>query len=295
MSSETGTARGVKGYPAAMQRLWLITNPASGSTSDAVLKEYDELLVTLGCVEAGRTIFPGAALPDAKTLAAANADTLVIFGGDGTINAATAIADDWDGVCLVLPGGTMNMFAKSLHGDAAWDDILTAAAQAPKQRMPLAVAGEARAISGVIAGPVSAWVHARERVRSGAWGGVRRALSFAWRKSFVRSVRIVGDPVHTGRRRAIFIAPLEDALEVASVGMISGLSAAILGGKWLLGNWRDDPDITVSRCQTLTLSANLTVSALFDGEPVKLRSPAMINFSQTRLQFLKTLAAVPKV
>lgn len=277
-----------------MQRLWLITNPASGSTSTAVLQKLDKQLVTLGCVEVGRTIFPGAPLPDAKTLAAADADTLVIFAGDGTINAATTAADNWDGACLVLPGGTMNIFAKSLHGDAAWGDIMAAAVAAPKQRMPLAVADEARAMCGVIAGPASAWVHARERVRSGAWGGVRRALSFAWRKSFVRSVRVVGDPVHTGRRRAIFITPLEDALEVASVGMISGLSAAILGGKWLLGSWRDDPDITISHCQTLTLSANLTVSALFDGEPVKLRSPATIRFARTRLQFLKTLVAVPK-
>ncbi len=277
-----------------MQRLWLITNPASGSTSAAGLDQFGELLAQLRLIEVGRTIFPGAPLPDAKTLAASGADTLVIFGGDGTINAATAHVDDWDGACLVLPGGTMNIFAKSLHGDADWADILTAAVDAPTQRMPLAVAGEARAMCGIIAGPASAWVHARERVRSGAWGGVRRALSFAWRKSFVRSVRVVGDPVHTGRRRAVFITPLEDTLEVASVGLVSGLSAAILGGKYLLGSWRDDPNIAISRCRMLTVSANRTVSALFDGEPVKLRSPATIRFAETRLRFLKTLPAGPR-
>ncbi len=277
-----------------MHRLWLITNPASGSASTAVLDKLGAKLAALGLEAAGHTIFPGTPLPDAKALTAAGADTLVVFGGDGTINAATATADDWDGVCLVLPGGTMNMLAKSLHGDAAWSDILIAAADAPAQRMPLAVCDQARAMCGVIAGPASAWVHARERVRSGAWGGVRRALSFAWRKSFVRSVRVVGDAVHTGRRRAIFITPQAGTLEIASVGMISGLSAAILGGKYLLGNWRDDPDISISRCRSLTLSANLTVSALFDGEPVKLRSPATIRFAETRLRFIKTSAAVPQ-
>lgn len=277
-----------------MRRLWLITNPASGSTSADVLAKFDQLLATYNFEAVGRTVFPGEAPPDVPALTAANVDTLVVFGGDGTINAAAAAADDWDGgACLVLPGGTMNMLAKSLHGDATWDAILAVAAQAPLHRLPLAVGGESRAMCGVIAGPVSAWVHARERVRSGAWGGVRRALSFAWRKSFVRSVRIIGDPIHTGRRRAVFITPIEGALEVASVGLVSGLSAAILGGRYLLGCWRDDPDIVISRCQSLALSANRTVSALFDGEQVKLRSPATIVFAETRLQFIKTLPAVP--
>ena len=105
-----------------MKTLWLVLNTASGSTSDAIVAEFEQACGDY--VIAGRTAFPAETLPDATVLDAAGVETLVVFGGDGTINAATCNVEDWDGTALILPGGTMNGLAKMLHGDIGWAEVL---------------------------------------------------------------------------------------------------------------------------------------------------------------------------
>ncbi|MGI4878889.1 MAG: diacylglycerol/lipid kinase family protein [Janthinobacterium lividum] len=269
-----------------MKRLWLVLNVASGSTSADIVDAFDRACASFEIV--GRTNFPADDLPDAATLDRAGCDTLVVFGGDGTINAATARADDWAGGCLVLPGGTMNGLAKALHGDRGWADILRLAPGAPVVHPPVAVAGTHRGLVGVILGPAAAWFHARERVREGAIARLGRALRFAMRKTFARTVRVVGDPGHAGRYRAIIVTPLAHDLEVASIRTSTWLAAARLGFDWLLGNWRGSRDVSVSHAPSVELASSRTVSALFDGEPVKLRSPVTIVHALTRLGFVAT-------
>ncbi len=272
----------------AMKRLWLVHNAASGSTSAAIVAEFDA-----ACTHdvAGRTEFPVEPLPDAAALDAAQVDTLVVFAGDGTINAATCNVDDWGGQCLILPGGTMNGLAKALHGDATWSDILARAPGAPTETVPIATCADHRAMVGVIAGPASSWFHAREYVRAGAWSKVARALRYAARKTFARTIRVEGEGPHAGRHRAVIITPLDGGLEVASISTASWFAAAKLGASWLLGNWRTDSDVAVTQAPSVTLTSSRPVSSLWDGEPHKLVSPATIEAAQTRLRFITTRAA----
>lgn len=272
-----------------MKRIWLIVNPASGSTSEAVVGEFDRAVEAIGLEQAGRTTLPADDLPDGAMLAASGCDTLIVFGGDGTINAATTKVDDWPGQCLVLPGGTMNMLPKRLHGDAAWTDILAAAPQAATVTLPIATTGDSRAMCGVIAGPASAWVHARERVREGAWSRVVAAGIYAARKMVARTIRVHGVPGHDGQRRAVILTPGDRGLEIASISTSSWFEAARIGWKWIMGAWRSDPGVDISTAPEVTLSGRRTVSALFDGEPVKLPSPVVIRSARTQLHFIRTL------
>ena len=274
-----------------MQRIWLIINPASGSTSDTVVDDFDAAAEAAGLEQVGRTLLPDDTLPGLAELDAAGADTLIVFGGDGTINAASCKVDGWDGVCLVLPGGTMNMLPKVLHGDAVWTDILAAAKDAGTVSLPVAVAGEHRAMCGVIAGPASAWVHARERVRHGAWQRVAGAAVYAMRKMVARTVRVIGAGPHDGRRRAVIITPGEHGLEIASISTDSWFAAARIGWRWLMGDWRKDPGVDITVAEQVRLAGRRTVSALFDGEPVKLPSPVTIRAEHTHLRFIRTLPA----
>ena len=272
-----------------MKRLWLVLNPASGSTSAAVVAEFETACAGLDLV--GRTAFPGDPLPDAAALDAAGADTLVVFGGDGTINAATCAVDDWGGVALILPGGTMNGLAKALHGDATWRQILDRAADAPSETVPVAVCGEHRAMVGVILGPAAGWFHAREYVRAGAWSKIARAVRYAARQTFARTIRVAGDGAHAGRHRAVIVTPRADALEIASISTASWLAAARLGVEWLVGDWRAGSDVQISRSTTVTLSSSRTVTTLFDGEPARLPSPVTVAHATTRLRFIATRPA----
>ena len=274
-----------------MKRIWLIVNPASGSTSEAVVADFDRAAAALGLEQVGRTTLPADELPDGTMLTASGCDTLIVFGGDGTINAATTKVDDWPGECLVLPGGTMNMLPKQLHGDAEWNAILAAAGQAETVTLPVAAAGDNRAMCGVIAGPASAWVHARERVREGAWGRVIGAAIYAARKMVARTIRVHGVPGHDGRRRAVILTPSEHGLEIASISTSSWFEAARIGWKWVMGAWRSDPGVDISVASEVMLSGRRTVSALFDGEPVKLPSPVIIRAGHTRLRFIRTVPA----
>lgn len=269
-----------------MKRLWLVLNVASGSTSEAIVAEFETACEDYEIV--GRTAFPAEQLPDAAALDAAGADTLVVFGGDGTINAATCKVENWGGTCLVLPGGTMNGLAKSLHGDAGWAEVLERARGAGTIHVPVAESGPHRAMVGVILGPASSWFHAREHVRAGAYAKLGRALRYAARKTFARTIRVVGDARHGGRHRAVLVLPLAEGLEIAAISTAGWFAAARLGFQWLLGDWRAAADVSITHAQSVELTSSRTVSALFDGEPVRLRSPVRVAHALTRLQFIAT-------
>ncbi len=272
-----------------MQCIWLVLNTGSGSTSAEIVAEFETACAPYKIV--GRTDFPGDPLPDAATLTGAGADTLVVFGGDGTINAATCKVDEWPGTALILPGGTMNGLAKALHGALTWHEILERAPHAPAQPVPVAVSGEHRALVGVIMGPAAAWFHAREVVRKGTWQRIGRAVRFAARKTFARTIRVLGDGTHAGRHRAVIVTPLADELEIASVSTVSWLAAARLGIDWLVGDWRSGADVHVSHAAAVTCTSSRAVTALFDGEPVSLASPATVKHALTRLRFIATRGA----
>ncbi len=269
-----------------MQRIWLVLNTASGSTSAEIIADFETACADYAIV--GRTDFPGDPLPDAATLDGAEADTLVVFGGDGTINAATCKVDDWDGTALILPGGTMNGLAKALHGTLTWNAILARAPTAPAHPVPVAVSGEHRALVGVIMGPAAAWFHAREVVRKGTWQRIGRAVRFAARKTFARTIRVIGDGAHAGRHRAVIVTPLAGELEIASISTASWFAAARLGIEWLAGDWRKGVDVDVSHAPSVTCTSSRPVTALFDGEPVSLASPATVAHATTRLRFIAT-------
>lgn len=268
-----------------LARVWLVVNAGSGSTDAAVIDGLTEALGSRGVAVAGTTDFPEQALPDAARLRGSDADTLLICGGDGTINAAWTAADDWDGQCLVLPGGTMNGLAKALHGDAARDAILDAVAGATLVNPPIASAGTHHALVGVILGPAASWVRAREGVRKGRFMRAIRAARLAWARSFGRTIRVAGTP---GKHRAVFVIPGDTGLEIAAVSA-DGISDAIrLGWQWLLGDWRTAPGVAVAVADEVTLLGRRKVRALFDGEPVMLPSPAVLRIGRTRLKFVRT-------
>ena len=71
-----------------MERLWMITNPASGSASEAKCEAIEAIIRERGMELVRRTTFPEEGLPPVEDLIAANVDTVVLFAGDGTVNAA---------------------------------------------------------------------------------------------------------------------------------------------------------------------------------------------------------------
>lgn len=85
-------------------------------------------------------IVGGKELIDALDRAAAEGDVLLAGGGDGTISAAAAIAFREDVPLAVVPAGTMNLFARSLHMPLDLEGALTAIASGEVKDVDIATA-----------------------------------------------------------------------------------------------------------------------------------------------------------
>lgn len=276
----------------AMRNLWFITNPGSGSSTvercdalAALFADHDLALV-------GRTTFPQDQLPDPAVLDSAQVDTVVLFAGDGTINAAIRALADWRGAILILPGGTMNLLAKSLHGHADPAAIVQAThGVSTLVALPHISAGDHRAYVGLILGPAATWVHARELVRAGRLRGLARAVRHAWARTFGRGIRIAGAAGLRPGAQAILVTPEESSLKLSAIDARDWSTIAKLGWDWLTGDWVAAAAVTQVHAKQVHLLGKKPVLALFDGEPEQLAPGMPITSGKTPARFISTLPA----
>lgn len=272
-----------------MQRIWFITNPHSGSAGKEKCAAIEAVFAERGLHLAGRTGFPDDSIPDAAMLESAQVDTVALFAGDGTINAALCALASWDGAFLILPGGTMNMLAKQLHGDADPAAIIHAAHMHGQiVALPYVEAGPHRAFVGLILGPAAQWARAREAARKGRLSRVLHAARNAWRRTFGAGLRVQGVAGMRGRYQAVFVAPGQDAMEVAAIDARDWGTIAQLGWNWLTGDWIAARAVTDRRAQRLQPVSRRPLLALFDGEPVTLEPGQVVTGGMTRPAFIAT-------
>ncbi|MEO0032619.1 MAG: hypothetical protein RIS94_2377 [Pseudomonadota bacterium] len=175
--------------------LWLVLNPASGSNSPKARDTLEQALAAAGASPARIIRCPDDDLPTRASLEAAGVATLAIFTGDGTINAAVERLHGWAGAVLVLPGGTQNLLAKALHGEADPADIvarLAAGTLEPALR-PAVRTSRGHALVEVVAGPGAMWADVREGLRDQSLRTIAGALTEAVRET------VVGAPVHVAQ------------------------------------------------------------------------------------------------
>lgn len=267
-------------------RAWLISNIASGSTDAATLESLPALLPDIDIV--GHSGFPAEALPSVEKLDSQDVSLILLLAGDGTINAAATRYDNWRGAVLILPGGTMNMLASSLHGSAGIAEIARAvtAGDAVRTTLPYVAVGDRRAYVAAIAGPASLWAHAREAVRSGRLRQAWRATRLAWLRSFARGPRVRG--CQRARSSAILLLPESETIEIARIGVTGWMEAARLGLDYVASDWRRSPNVDIARANGAVLEGGRSVHMLFDGEAARMRLPLTVRHGRSRLAFLAT-------
>lgn len=283
---------------------WLIVNPMSGSHDAAAVDAVVGALLRGGRPVTRLIRCPDDALPDAATLDAAGVERLAVFAGDGTINAAIQAARGWDGAVLVLPGGTMNLLSRALHGDAAAPAIALASTTAAAHRtaMPCVVCGEGedapRAMVGVIAGPTTEWNHIRESLRAADLGELTGKLpqvlgeTLGGRRVALRSG---SDPYP-----ALFAAPGDTGLRVTGFRLDGAIDLFRHGFAWIGGDFRTGPHDDLGEHPAITIvPADAPADAgppdhtglLVDGEALTLPSPVTLRQAECDLAFIATAAA----
>ena len=257
------------------QRIWLVVNDASGSNDEQARSELQRW-----CGEAGfaveRTIeFPAEALPDGPALDRAGIGTVAVFAGDGTVNALLGGLSGWGGAVLVLPGGTMNLLYRRLHGNREMASALHLAAAGKAKRVRprvIATGGEA-AFVDLLAGPGTRWYEVREAMREADVLGIADTTARALGETLGTPGIICREP-SLGRAEGyplVMLTPTDQGIAVC--GFYAETPAEFLKGGWavLRHRFRDGPhdDLGLVEQVALASTEGEPFGLLVDGEPAE--------------------------
>lgn len=288
---------------AALGRVIMLVNPASGGVGAGAVEEAEAILSEYACEASVVALESGEF--DAQIQAALDAkpDVLFVLAGDGTAGTIASRAGADGPLVAPLPGGTMNMLPKALYGTGDWKAALRVALE---EGAPQCVAGgeisdgqmtQAFYCAAILGSP-ALWAPAREAIREGqlrlAWLYARRAL----RRAFSGRIRYSLDG-KTGRRAEalVLISPMiskvmdeNTGLEAAAMNPADAAEAFRLAAHAVFTDWRQDPAVTTRAIQRATVHARSRIPAVIDGEPVLLSHEAKVKFIRKAFQ---ALAPIP--
>ena len=278
-----------------MKKLWLLSNSNSGSYDPAMCESIAETVAAHGASFDRGITLPDDDLPDRAEIEAAGVDILAILTGDGTINAMVNRLEGhnenkgWGGQVLILPGGTMNLLSKALHGDETAPVIVERALgeQASDTKLPVVEGCGHRALVGVIAGPTAAWVDVREDMRALDIFSLAATVPGAIAQTFRGDmVRLAGQ---SEDYQAIYIQPAGDALEAIGIRAQNAAELVQHGIAWLSGDFRKGPAEVLYTGTSVTVECDSDIGLLVDGEKRQGAHPCTFEAQKSSLRFIKTL------
>jgi diacylglycerol kinase family enzyme len=266
----------------------LICNTQSGSHDAAVREEIVEICRAHSAPLVATFALPDGEIPDAAALKQQRIDLLLVWTGDGTINAAAMRAAGWDGAILPLPGGTLNLLSKALHGDRPATEIVADALSGKGRRRPIptVVSDTGTAFITVVAGPATRWAEVRETMRQDGLIEATRAAPDALDEMMnAPGVRIGTD----GKAYpAVILTPT--AAGIRADGILTEGTGDVLrhGLAWLGGDFRDGPSEPIATGTTIVLESDKQISLEFDGELDEVASPATFSLDTSAVDFIAT-------
>jgi diacylglycerol kinase family enzyme len=266
----------------------LICNTQSGSHDDAVRTQIVELCRAHGAPLVATFALPDGDIPDGAELKRQDIDLLLIWTGDGTINTAAQQAAGWDGAILALPGGTLNLLSKALHGDRPVSEILADALQGQNRRSPIPTiksdAGEA--FITVVAGPATRWAEVRETMRQDGLIEASRAAPDALDEMMNAPGVRVG--VEGKAFPAVILTPTLTGIVAAGI-LTEGTGDVLRHGlAWLGGDFRNGPSEEIAMSETIILASDQPINLEFDGELGEIASPAHFALASSAVDFIAT-------
>ena len=283
------------------RRVTAVINTGSGSAGAQSAADMETIFADAGLSHAKVVSVTPSELEQALDAAAAEADVVVVLGGDGTINAAAAKCGAAGKLLAPLPGGTMNMLPHALYGNVSWQEALKQTLAAPAIREVSGGKAEGHPFfCAAILGAPSLWAEAREALRHGDLiETVRRAITAIRRHHEALSYRL-GDEL-TGKAEAVaVICPLvshamdetERSLEAAALDPSTAGSIFRLAFHAIFDDWRQDPSVSLAKVKTVRVTGHGKVPVILDGERVSMGRAVNVTFEP--LAFRALAPAAPK-
>ncbi len=273
-----------------MKRTLIIINAKSGSAN--VLGDEDLVRALKKADLCVKHIFhlPEDTLPDRSFVEKMNFEVVVTVSGDGTVGSVCDVLSGWSGSILVLPGGTMNLLSKRLHGDHSILELLDQFAQHPLEAVsiPVIKSGTTEIFTGLIAGPSTQWGEVRESIRNLDLGALVEKVPEAWSATTTGdSVRIKG---YDGGYPAIFVEPLDNGNLGVRAFKADGVGDMLDHGvAWLRRDFREGPhdDLGEMRAVTIIDDSDDRLGLLVDGEQENAQSPFTCTASKSSVRFIR--------
>lgn len=266
----------------------LVCNSQSGSHDPAIQDAIVEACQAAGAPLVRTFALPDDDIPDAAALRAQGIDLLLVWTGDGTINAAASGAAGWDGAVLALPGGTLNLLSKALHGDRPVPEILADAlsGKGTRRAIPIIRSDAGDAFITIVAGPATRWAEVRETMRQDGLVEAAGAAPEALEEMLnAPGVRIAG---HEQAYPAVILTPTRTGLRAD--GILTGRPGDVVrhGLAWLGGDFRDGPSEELAAGETIILESDAAISLEYDGELRETPSPARFALGTSAVDFVAT-------
>jgi len=230
-------------------RVSCVINPLSGSTPadapDLIREKLSGLPDKASIHIAGEGDLPLLM----ETALAEEPDTLIVWGGDGTIACALSHAGLLGPAILPLPGGTMNMLpTRALGGDHSWDMLMDRALKGGQIRpMPCGeIVDGPRFFVAAMLGDMTRFTNSREALREGK---ILEAAEIMHDSSALALHSNISWSVPGGRKQTstaltVNINPdTSGKLEIASVDPQGLLDLAKIGLEMMVDGWRNAEDV----------------------------------------------------
>lgn len=262
----------------------VIVNTRSGSVPDNGDVLISEELTGLGH-EFDIYSVEGADLEDVwKQQDLIGCDGIIVWGGDGTISFVLSHACRADIPVLPLPGGTMNLLPKHIHGnDCEWRDCLSSALE-NGQTKPLAgmQIGDQMCYVGVLIGRLTRLAHSREHLRTGAVGSAVETLVGNDVLNLKTRLEVHGEDENWDATALGIFVPEDDTpgLDIASIDPDNLAQLVEMSVESLIGNWKTANGVEHRTVREIDIATKdeKPVSVTLDGEPRELKSPFSIAF-----------------
>ena len=210
-------------------------------------------------------------------------DAVIVWSGDGTVACALERAGEDGPPILPLPGGTMNLFHKQIHGGPVeWKDCLIRGLTEGRMiDVPAGCAGDRRFYVAAMLGNLTDLTGPREALREGHVLEAIEKLAGADLFDLTHAMRFRvqdGSGSETdglATAAALFVGPQDDTdFEFAFINPDNPLELAAAGLGALISDWREANGVTTLRSGQVVLEdqKGYDLRVTLDGEPVRLSS-----------------------
>lgn len=270
----------------------VIVNAGSGTLSSAEERERLRLLMEDAGLDPHIVEVSGGR--DIEAALAKYADeTVVAAGGDGTVSAVAGRLAGTPRTLGVIPGGTLNHFAKDLHIPLDLGDAVTLLRARPMRCVDIAEVNGRTFINNSSIGMYPQIVREREKIRRhgvGKWLALGAAVVGAMARWPLLRVRVEVDGRAIRRLTPfVFIGNNRYALEGLRMGSrqtidrgelcllaarkMSRASLIRMAARGLLGGLRNSGDLDITCTRELWVNTRGVIDVALDGEVVRLRAP----------------------